>query len=202
MNWGEYSNEPVFLTAFRAGDEKAFRTLFDAYYADLVVYAVRLVRDQAEAEDIVTDVFLKLFRKNNDFEAVANMRAFLYVGVRNNCFNYLKMEAVRNKRKAGFSYLSESSDPGTTALQLEMMNADVLQTILEEIDNLPPQSRRIFLLRIVNQLKAKEVAELLGISDKTVRNQTAIAVEKLRIAVFRHDLELGLLFLLPFYCSS
>ena len=98
-----YSIDQQTMLLFQQGDEKAFELVFRAYYTQLVVFTTKITGSQDEAEDIVTEVFLALFKRCNLFDSEPNIRAFLYVSARNRCLNYLKSKKRHDVRSLAFA---------------------------------------------------------------------------------------------------
>ncbi|WEK38243.1 MAG: RNA polymerase sigma-70 factor [Candidatus Pseudobacter hemicellulosilyticus] len=189
MNSAHYQNDQDLVAGFNKGEESAFEVLYHGFHKRLVYFASSMVSNQREAEDIVMDVFMKLFNRAGHFPDMNHIRAFLYIATRNACLNYLKYEQTHTRVVAEAAYLSDQLE-SSTALDFERMSAEVLQQVYAEIENLPPQSRRVFFLKAIKHLKSREVAAQMGISDKTVRNQMAIAARQLRKAIWKRTVDL------------
>jgi RNA polymerase sigma-70 factor (family 1) len=161
-------------------DQSAYKELFTGLYSYLYYFAISFVKTKQSAEEIVSDVFIKLWEKRKELEKVINLKVYLYVATRNISLNYL------DKQK---HFVTQSID-GTEEIQSLyfdpeqlMITAEMLNRIHRAIDNLPPKCRVIFKLVKEDRLKYKEVAEILHISVKTVENQLAIALHKIGTAV-------------------
>lgn len=189
---GEYfKTEVEFIVAFHKEDKQAYKAIFMTYYKELVYFSFKLTNDKGVAEEIVSDSFLKLFDRGKNFPSVANIKSFLYVSTRNASYDYLSKEKTRHSRMSELTYLTNEEDH--TPIDYEQMNAELLARIYREIDNLPPQSQRVFRLRVLQQEEPGEVAKLLGISYQTVLNQTSIAINRLKV-VKKRPLDLLFLF--------
>lgn len=149
------------------------KQLFDASYNSLVIQAIRLVKNQETAEDIVQDCFIKLWEKKASLEISGNVTAYLAKMVRNKCLDFIK------KKKIQTSELNETYQ-GAIANndQLEM---DELQSSIDKIiDALPEKCRQTFVLSRFEELSYKEIAEQLDISKKTVEAHISKALKSLR----------------------
>ncbi|MDR1258670.1 MAG: RNA polymerase sigma-70 factor [Tannerellaceae bacterium] len=148
-----------------------FRALYKQYAPALIFYATRLV-DTTTAEDLVHDVFLKVWNKRSFIFWEESLKSYLYNAVRHGCLDYLKHEEVKAnfenstliKLKIEKLYYSE-----TTALLWQDDNR--LQYIYKQIDALPPKCREIFIMAYVEERKTSEIASLLSISKRTVEAQ-------------------------------
>lgn len=94
----------ISVERLKAGDEMAFRHLFDDYYQALCLFAVDYLGDDAEAADVVQECFIKYWAHRTEFDHLMKIRAFLYTVVRNNCLNILRNDRRRQK------YLKETEN--------------------------------------------------------------------------------------------
>lgn len=152
---------------------------FKAYYQELCLFAISFVGELEIAEDLIQDIFVKLFAQNKDLTSIQNHRAYLYNATRNACLNYLDRHK-RNQQKTAI-YLKQMSQ--TESIEAAMLRADRKIEICKAIDALPEQCRKTFLLCNVNELKYKEAAEELNISVNSVKTQMKKAYRILRSAL-------------------
>lgn len=163
------------------GDAVAFKTLFLSYYNRLARFAYSFTKAMQPAEEIVSDVFLKLWKTRTSLTEVQNIHLYLYVMTKNASLNYLQKE----KKTAFFSldqHLLDLPDIGESPEQ-RMMNAEIFQQLQTAVAQLPPKCRLIFKLVKEDGLKYKEVAVLLDISQKTVEAQMTIALKRIGSSV-------------------
>jgi RNA polymerase sigma-70 factor (family 1) len=180
------------ITDLKNGKASALNTLFRQYYAPLCLFATRLTKDAAASEDIVGETFVKFWSKHGNFESEDNIKAFLYISVRNACLNFIKQlqrAAVTQKQMA---YLAEEKEGFVLN---EMVRAEVVKEIMTEIDKLPAQCQKIFKMSYLEGLKNDEIAVLMRISIHTVRNQKIRALQLLKTKFVGRNL-LQLYFLL------
>jgi RNA polymerase sigma-70 factor (family 1) len=158
-------------------DQYAYKELFTSLYNYLFHFARTLVKSKESAEEIVSDVFIKVWEKRKELEKIDNLRVYLYVSTRNMAFNYLE----KQKRNATAPIIEFSAAFTSIYLDPEqlLISADMLALVQKAIDHLPPKCRTIFKLVKQDGLKYREVAEVLDISVKTVENQLAIALQKI-----------------------
>lgn len=161
----------------RFDDQYAYKELFTSLYGYLFNFARTLVSGKEAAEEIVSDVFIKVWEKRKELEKIDNLKVYLYVSTRNTAFNYLE----KQKRNSTYSLDDISGRFASVYLDPEqlLITAEMLALIQKAIDQLPPQCRIIFKLAKEDGLKYREVAEVLNISVKTVENQLAIALRKI-----------------------
>ena len=164
----------------RKGEPDAMQYFFTRFYGRLCYFAARLVKNRQVAEEIVEDSFLKLWRKQTDFETVQNVRAFLYISTRNACLNWLKQEQRDEASRRELAYLY--GDVEDYVLN-SIVRAETLNEILQEIEKLPTQSRKVFKMSVMSSMKNQEIAQALNISVNTVRNQKMRATQLLRMSL-------------------
>ena len=155
--------------------------MFKSLYHYLYPFARTIVKEKESAEEVVSDVFIKVWEKRKELEKIENLKVYLYVSTRNIAFNYLD----KQKRNATFSIDDIQADFTSVYFNPEQMliTADMLALIQKAIDQLPPKCKIIFKLIKEDGLKYRDVAEILDISIKTVENQLAIALYKIGTAV-------------------
>jgi RNA polymerase sigma-70 factor, ECF subfamily len=163
------------LTA--GGDQRAYRQLFDAYYAIVARTAWHYVRDEALAFDVAQEVFAELWRRSADIAVDYSLAAYLRRMAVSHALNLL-----RTRRRFDFAEtLPEHEGEATQITPLhEVAGQELTGAVQQLIDRLPEKCRVIWLLCREEGKSQREVAELLQISLKTVENQMTIALRKLR----------------------
>ena len=151
---------------------REFETAFRKLYLPLGMYALRLVDDADIAEDLEQDAFMKAWIYIGDGGEIDNFTSFMYRTLRNECLKYL-----RGKREM----LGEESIPEISEENIDTSVRDA--RIWKAIDNLPEKCREIFLMSKRDGLTNEEIAEDMGISVKTVKNQMTKAFSRLREAL-------------------
>ena len=186
------------IDSFRKGGPEALQSLLKLFYSPLCLFAERLLADSAAAEDIVGESFVKLWNKRTDFESLQNLKAFMYITVRNACLNQLKQAKRDSLSKKQLAYLTGEKEEFVLN---EMIRAEVLKEIMQEINNLPEQCRKVLKMGYFEGMKNQEIAGLLNISVHTVKNQKARAIQLLKIRLRDRDL-MSLLLLCSFLRST
>jgi RNA polymerase sigma-70 factor (ECF subfamily) len=161
---------------FREGDERAFQSLFRKYYAALCHFARQFLNDSELAEEVVQDMFVKIWEKRISLNIESSVKHYLFRSVRNQCLNQIQHEKIK-KQYASKVLESASQDIDPSHFFLEI---DLIQRIEKSIDALPPKRREIFRLSREQGLKYKEIADTLNISIKTVEAQMGLALKHLR----------------------
>ena len=159
------------------GDPEAFKRIFQEYYPFIFAFIRRQVWSGAVAEDLVADCFLKLRQYAGRFKNQRAFKSWIFRVAKNLCLDYLKHERLEKQK------VLESREPEMTepVFDPHECHADLLKRIFKEVDNLPRHCRQIFLLYYRTHLSNREIAERLGVSEKTVYNQKAIAIKILRM---------------------
>lgn len=173
------------IDSFKKGVPDALQLLLKQFYSPLCLFAERLVANKPAAEDIVGESFIKLWNKRSNFESTQNIKAFLYITVRNACLNYLKRLKRDSLRQKQLAYLTNEKEEFVLN---EMIRAEVLKEIMHEISNLPEQCGKVLQLAYFSGLRNQEIAKLMNISVHTVKNQKARAVQLLKLRLKDSDL--------------
>ena len=158
-------------------DQQAYKELFTSLYSYLFTFARTLVKSKEPAEEIVSDVFIRIWERRKELDKIDNLKVYLYVSTRNTAFNYLEKQKHQITNSIE-DYQAEFTSVYFNPEQL-LITADMLALIQKAIDQLPPKCKIIFKLVKEDGLKYRDVAEILNISVKTVENQLAIALSKL-----------------------
>lgn len=157
--------------------KSGFEVLFRKFYERLCSYAFTFVADKDACEDIVQEVFVKLWDNRNETDIETSVKSYLYQAVKHACLNSIKhIDVSYNYKKYNqneIEYDQLLDEDTITAKELE-------ERIRLNIENLPPERKKIFILSRYENLKYKEIADQLGISIKTVENQMGKALATLR----------------------
>lgn len=159
-------------------DEGAFTQLYLHFGKKLILFAVSLVRSREIAEELIEDVFVKLWANRHRIADIDNLTVYLYVAVKNKALNALSQKA-KELVTAPFDYLDTRIDEFATDPYDLMITSEMLNRMQQAIEILPPRCKMIFKLIREDGLKYKEVAEILNISANTIDVQMAIAVKKI-----------------------
>jgi RNA polymerase sigma-70 factor (family 1) len=163
-------------------DETAFTQLYLHFGKKLIHFSVSLVRSKEIAEEIVEDVFVKLWANRNHISEIENMTVYLYVAVKNKSLNALSQKA-KELVAASFDYLDTTVDEFAADPYDLMITAEMMDRMHQAIESLPPRCKMIFKLVREDGLRYKEVGDILNISINTIDAQMAIAVKKICTAL-------------------
>ena len=151
-----------------------FQDIFNRDYASLCVFADRYVEDKALSSDIAQDVFVKLWEKRSSFQDQMRVRSFLYTAVHNRALNEISRKKTEKNCKESLNRLFVND-----LFHERVVEEETFRLLLEEIDRLPGQMREI-MLRALDGMRNKAIADDLGISPETVHTLKRIAYKKLR----------------------
>lgn len=178
MDNGESRYEETTLIALLAEDsEYAFQLLYDRHRNRIYQTALRYLKSPILGQEVVQDVFLKLWFHRRELKTDQPLEAWLYTIARNNIFNRLKKISIewQAMREVGSSAQTVIDNAGYKLDDWQY--SDLLQ---QAIHKLPEQQRKVFLLARKEQLSYQEIAERLGISALTVKTHMARALESIR----------------------
>lgn len=166
------------------GDEEIYILLFQEYYVSLCAYSRRYVGRKDIAEEIVSDTFLKIWENRKSLEINTSVKAYVFHAVCNNSLNYLRKLKTKNNLKEYFRETSsENLGFEVTSEEIEeqsLIMENMSQKIEEVVNLLPEQQQRAFRLKRLEGKKTKEVAEIMGLSVKTIEMHLSKATLHLR----------------------
>lgn len=172
----ELENEPT-STLLLQRDEATFEQVFKSHFKRLHAYAFTILQNETEAEEIVQQVFFKLWERNENLSVTGSVTAYLYRAVHNESLNFIKHQKVKSNHQlhVAYSMKNEVEHPAKKVLAGELE-----KKIHAALNELPEQCRTIFQLSRFDELKYREIADKLGISVKTVENQMGKALKLMR----------------------
>ncbi len=175
----------------KRGNEKAFEKLYEKYRDDIFTYSKALVRSHSSAEEVVQEVFLKLWLNAEDLDPELSIRSYLFTISRNLSFDFLRKASNNRKLREEIFYIKES-----TEVPEELLNQEYDLLKKRAIAELPPKRRLIFEMSRNEGKSYKDISSELGISVSTVKTQMSEALQFLRQYLRLHtDLTFSLIFL-------
>ena len=165
----------------RFEDQQAYKELFLTLYPPLFKFISGIVKSKPAAEEIISDVFIKIWEKRQDLELIVNIRVYCYVIAKNLSLNFL--EKQRKTTTLNIEDFSDSLSELYINPEQLMITSEMADRINLAVDSLPARCKMIFTLIKENDFKYKEVAEIMNISPKTVENQLAIALKKISVSI-------------------
>ncbi|MDO5969398.1 RNA polymerase sigma-70 factor [Flavivirga aquimarina] len=176
------SNDSILAKSIKKGNRKAFRILFERYYKKLLDYAVTYTHDLHEAEDIVQQTFITLWKNKLKINTEKSIKSYLYRITYN---TYIDTYRKQKRRDAFFNELKEQVLRERITEDSEVLEKRITK-LKNTIEKLPEQCKEILYLNKFEGLKYKEISEQLDISIKTVESHMYTAYKKIRKA-FKED---------------
>lgn len=162
-------------------NDAAYRLLFERYYSRLFLYARRIVGEEG-ADDVVLDVFVDIWKRFGEIDTGDNIEGYLYRAVYRRGLNYLRDHTNRDmsaleeiSRMRLDAYTAEAANG-----ERDMENKDLYRQIMQAVDELPEKCREVFILSYLHDMKNAEIAQVLGISQRTVEAHMYKALKYLR----------------------
>lgn len=172
------NTEEYLLEGLQEGRESAFRELFDRYYHRLYCIARQYVQDDFTADTIVGDLFYHLWETRKSLHIHVSLNAYLIRSIRNFCLNFLQKNYVEREvdlqAVSPLLFVTDEYPLGT------LLEKELTEKVQEEIERLPLETRRVFVLSRIEELTHHEIAEQIGISVNTVKYHMKQALSTLR----------------------
>ena len=158
-------------------DERAFEQIYNLFYSKMYATAYQYLKNKPLAEEVVSDVFCRIWQKRSELDQIKNFESYLFISVRNLSLNYIRDNSkICNESLDDVTHHISDSVP----LPDEVMQAHELQDVLNNsVESLPQKCKAIFKMIRFDGLKYKEVASELNISVNTVDTQMRIAMKKI-----------------------
>ncbi|GGM89353.1 RNA polymerase sigma-70 factor [Dyadobacter beijingensis] len=165
-------NEPELLDQVAQGDSQAFSRLFHAYHQELADYVLRITKSLPMTEEIVQDVFIKIWTRREQLGGVNNFRAYLFISSRNHTFNIMREEA----RKA-LLYQQWAADIPFSEDPEHAPDRERYYLIIEDaVSLLAPQQQKVWRMSREEGLKHEEIAQRMQLSRETVKRHVSLAL--------------------------
>ena len=179
----------VFVDGICLSNSRIFKEVYEEYFTALKYFAMRYVKDEEVACDLLQDVFIKLWEKGDRFEDEMQLKTYLYRVVRNHCLTFIRDAQRKEKRMEGFK-VEETEE----SFVQQMIEAEVYALINDIFEELPDACRNVYMKSLEGK-SHKEIAEIMGISPRTVEGHIRQA-----LAFLREDLK-GLFLLIFLLCN-
>jgi RNA polymerase sigma-70 factor (family 1) len=171
------SNKEQHYSSFWAlGDLTAFKQMMKAFSPSLKYFACSIVGNEAEAEEVVADVFIKIWQQREQITPPHSTQYYLFKAIKNTALNYLKSNGRRVTHHAAWEI--QVNRQATQSPEDILISKEQLDHIRLAIQSLPPRCRQIFILVKEEGLTYEQVATLLDLSKATVNVQMTIALKK------------------------
>lgn len=176
----DVNEDLLLLEDLKTGNTKAYKTMYMRFEKPLLFEASRLLGNVEEAKDVVQDFFIDFFEKQRYQKIHTNLKGYLFISIRYNCMMILKrqkslhknLEEYRHTQEEPTVHLEEEQEPSIYDIIDNKVN-DILKFM-------PAQRSKAFQLYVLQGLKRKEVANVMGLSDNTVKSHLATAIKTIR----------------------
>ncbi len=188
---GDASDE-VLMVRYQRGDREAFALLVKRYSKQVYNFVLRQLKAPALAEDVTQDVFMRLVQNAAEFKHEARFSTWLYAIARNLCIDQLRR--LQHRRHPSLDQPLGPSDGRTlgdavasehhsASAERSAASSEMQASILRAVEGLPDEQREVFLLREIADLPFKDIAEITGVSENTVKSRMRYALDRLKQAL-------------------
>ena len=187
--------DEALMLRYQQGDRAAFAALVRRHQSPLFNFALRQVRTPELAQDIVQETFVRVVQKATDFKHEARFTTWVYTITRNLCIDHLRKGALRKhpsldesrgEEGEGPTLGEQTADP-RASVEREATGTELKARILRAVDKLPDDQREVFLMREVSNLPFKEIADITGVPENTVKSRMRYALERLQEALAEYE---------------
>ncbi len=188
----QLSDTDIFVAA-KSNKPKALELAFERYWERLFRLAYKKLQSEALSKDVVQEVFIVMWENLDHLNEQQHLLPYLHVVLRHKVLNQFAKDGVRLKYAVDMASANPKSEPSVDQL---LLNKELQQVIEDEISKMPPKMREIYRLKREQHQTIKQIAETLGISEQTVKNQLQNASGRLKTRLIDYDssfLTLGLI---------
>lgn len=187
----ESQSDEQLLALYVGGELTAMEVLLERHEKPLFNFVLRQIGDRARAEDLLQETFLRLVEHAGTFEGHARLRTWLFRIARNQCIDegrrrvhrkHPSLDAAQGADGDGASLYDRIGEKGPTA-ERSAVSREVGAAMTHAVTALPEEQREVFLLRQVQQLSFKEIGEITGVTENTVKSRMRYALERLQSAL-------------------
>src|SRR4051812_14245702 len=187
------ATDEMLMVRYQRGEREAFVALVRRHNRPVYNFVLRQLRVPSVSEDVTQEVFMRLVQNAADFKHEARFLTWLYTIARNLCIDQLRK--FSHRRHASLDQpLADSADQATlldsisdpdphASAERNAASAEVRSSIVRAVDSLPDDQREVFLLREVANLPFKEIAEITGVGENTVKSRMRYALDRLKDAL-------------------
>lgn len=177
-SYNEYTDE-LLMQKIASGDKRAFDIVYERYATPLLNYFFRMLwKDREKAEDFVHDLFAKIIQKPDSFDTARSFKTWIYSVANNMCKNEYKRQEVRSGTKNGLEEYTAVADDSVNAMK-QTHHSLFGEEFKQKLDELDEKHREVFVFRHIEGLSIKEIAEILKISEGTIKSRIFYATKYL-----------------------
>jgi RNA polymerase sigma-70 factor (ECF subfamily) len=193
---GPELTDEALMVRYQRGDRSAFAVLLRRHQTPLYNFALRQLRTPQLAEDAVQEAFVRVVKNASEFKHEARFTTWLYTITRNICIDQLRKKALRKHPSLDQPRQGEDGEGPTlgeqtadqrTSVEREATGSELKERIARAVEQLPEDQREVFLMREVANLPFKEIAEITGVPENTVKSRMRYALERLQQALSEYE---------------
>ncbi|GHE29819.1 RNA polymerase sigma factor [Sphingobacterium griseoflavum] len=176
------SLDMIFWQRITQGDYQAFNAIYDRYWNILLAIALKKVGDKELAMDIVQDLFIDIWQKRHSIQVQTSLRSYLTSALYFKVFMHFRRQGVQQKHIDQYHLLLETQECGEhfTSARYEESYETLLHAIQQSVHDMPQRMKEVFQLKYYRSLNNQEIAENLGLSTQTVKNQLSKGLQQIR----------------------
>ena len=196
MTSARTETDEALMIRFQRGERAAFTQLVRRHQTGLYNFALRQLRIASVAEDVVQEAFVRVVQNALEFKHEARFSTWVYTITRNLCIDQLRKHALRKHPSLDESKRGEEGDGPTLGEQTadsranverQVTGSELKERIAAAVEELPDDQREVFLLRELSNLPFKEIAEITGVPENTVKSRMRYALERLQGALQEYE---------------
>lgn len=168
--------ESLLLKKLSNGDEGAFNEIFRRYYPKVNQFVFCLIKQMDDTEDIVQDLFVKLWIHRDTMKGIQSLNAYIYRLARNAVYDYFDHQVARSQ----YEFLQEKKEEAYTCTDEEFFALELERLITSTVERMPKQRQHIYRLSRESGFTNEQIAGRLGIGKKTVENHLNLALNDIR----------------------
>lgn len=189
------ATDEALMARYRSGDAEAFAQIVRRHQTALYNFAARQLRSGPAAEEVVQDAFVRVVQNAHEFKQEARFSTWLYTIARNLCIDQMRKRAHRRhpsldeprSRSAATEgdgpTLGEQTADSRANVERAAVAVEIRERVLAAVQELPDDQREVFLMREVSSLPFKQIAEIVGVPENTVKSRMRYALERLQVAL-------------------
>lgn len=170
---------------FREGDRNAFRLVFDKYYRSISYFALKILRDDSYAEDIVSETFRKAWDRRDKFATPRHLENFLYLVTRNGCISHLRSDRVIQSTAQEWIRIAGDKETGDSSIDLERVQTKLIEVIFEKLEALPGGD--VLRMAFIEGKTTQEIATELEITENNVYIIKSRSLKALRSMLTKNE---------------
>jgi RNA polymerase sigma-70 factor (ECF subfamily) len=188
--------DEALMIRYQRGERAAFSTLVRRHQTPLYNFALRQLRVPQQAEDVVQEAFVRVVQNATEFKHEARFTTWIYTITRNLCIDQMRKSALRrhpslDEARPGSDgegpTLGEQTADSRASVEREATGTELKERIARAVETLPDEQREVFLMREVSNLPFKEIADIVGVPENTVKSRMRYALERLQQALSEYE---------------